>query len=690
MQRGKVSKEILRLLAAGYACCSRRLKTFVRPLICSFASLRLCVESRLLWLLLGFVLMGQVPLPTTVPQTDGYMRAPRLGITFINSADAPIKPERYQQALFLGAGWNRWPLYRERVETGPGQYNWSAYDALVSEDIRHGLRINAILLGQANLPGLTSPVFSDNSDAPGPGKTINPGNAWAMFVYGAVNRYKPGGTLAQQQGWQPGEGVRVWEAWNEPDIPLFWTGSVADYVRLLKVTYLAAHFADPGTQVMFGGLAYSTNQADNFLARALELIGQDPQAAQHNWFVDLVAAHSYSYPRRSGEIVAHVRSVLEQYGLQRPIWLNENGVPVWDDYPGPTWAGNDPQARVLRATMQQQAAFVIQSAAYAWAAGADVIIVHQLYDDCGNQAGGTNFPPHDGSLCIGGAPCWGDAHGLFRNTVDSACFSRHPFPGTPRPAAGAYRLLAEIFGAGPFEPAGAQLLDERGVVMSFNRTAARERIHIAWNRSLEPLVLDLPANGQIATLYTLDGTDFTLIPEDDLYRVNLTPATRDDFPFLAPGDSAAVGGPPFIIVEQAVRDLTSNPALPQFEPPAAEPRVPLAATPGAVTEIIRPTVDPMQDTTAPITSVIPLPVVSPASFTVAWSGQDDSGIASYLVWVRVDGGDWQPWLEDTQQTQATYSGESGRRYEFAVWAVDLAGNWSLNTDLSPQAVTSVQ
>jgi hypothetical protein len=84
-----------------------------------------------------------------------------------------------------------------------------------------------------------------------------------------------------------------------------------------------------------------------------------------------------------------------------------------------------------------------------------------------------------------------------------------------------------------------------------------------------------------------------------------------------------------------------------------------------------------------------LPVVSAPEFTVSWSGQDNSGIASYLVWVRVDGGEWQPWL-DTDQTRATYTGTSGSRYEFAVWAVDLAGNWSSNTELAPQTATSVQ
>ncbi|MDQ7034813.1 MAG: hypothetical protein Q9P01_08240 [Anaerolineae bacterium] len=46
-----------------------------------------------------------------------------------------------------------------------------------------------------------------------------------------------------------------------------------NYARLLKVAYLAAHFADPTTTVMFGGLLYST--PDNWLARVLAIYEND-------------------------------------------------------------------------------------------------------------------------------------------------------------------------------------------------------------------------------------------------------------------------------------------------------------------------------------------------------------------------------------------------------------------------------
>ncbi len=63
--------------------------------------------------------------------------------------------------------------------------------------------------------GLYLSVFSDDTDEPGPGKSINPDNRWAYFVNAAVNRYRPGGMLAQQQGWNDERGVRYWEIWNE-------------------------------------------------------------------------------------------------------------------------------------------------------------------------------------------------------------------------------------------------------------------------------------------------------------------------------------------------------------------------------------------------------------------------------------------------------------------------------------------
>jgi hypothetical protein len=623
------------------------------------------------------------------------VQAARLGITFISSPDHANNAARYQQALTLGAGWNRWPLYWDRIERGPGVFDWTAYDRLVSDDLRYGLRTNVILLGRpgfhdrgGSIEGLYAAAFSDGTDTPGAGKTPNPANPWALFVYQAVTRYKPGGLLAASNGWPGGWGISTWEAWNEPDLRMFWNASVEDYARMLKVTYLTVKQADPGAQVLFGGLAYGNPDQDDWLAQVLAIYASDPQRDAYNWYHDIVAVHSYSNPRRTGLVVSRMREVLARVGLSRRIWVNETGVPVWDDYPGPTWTAADPAGRTLRATMQQQAAFIIQSAAYAWAAGADVVMFHQLYDDCGNQPGGTNFPPHNGELCVNGALCAGDAHGLFRNPSGDVCFSQHPMPGTPRPAASAYLRLAQTFGVGLFGEQEVLQDNREATVISFRRLGTNERILVLWSRTLAESRVEIKALGVGGQVLTPQNETILITPQDGRYSLALPPATRDDYPFLPAGQVAAIGGPPLLLVEQGARS-SSNPALPQFDE-SGVPAQPVLPTPGgpASTPVPRPTTDPAQDSTPPVTSMTPLPAVSAATFTVAWAGQDDSGIASYLVWVRVDDGEWQPWLE-TDATAAAYTGEAGRRYAFAVWAVDLAGNWSLNTELTPQTETRV-
>lgn len=612
-----------------------------------------------------------------------YIRATRLGITFISSLDYPANERRYDRALLLGAGWNRWPLYWDRIETAPGVYNWSAYDRLVTGDLQHGLQINAILLGRpgffadgGSIQGLNNAIFNDGTDTPAPGKLPNPDNHWAMFVFNAVNRYKPGGLLAQSLGWD--RGVTVWEAWNEPDLSMFWTGGVENYARLLKVTYLVAHQADPNARVMFGGLAYGNPDEDDWLTKVLTVFASDPARQQYNWFMDLVGVHNYSYARRSGLIVQRVRENLARFNLGRSIWLNESGVPVWDDYPGPTWTRSDPSGRQFRATMQQQAAFVVESTVLSWAAGAEVIFFHQLYDDCGNQTGGTNFPPHNGELCAGGGTCAGDAFGLYRNERTDTCFNQHPLPGTPRPAASAFYRLAQIFGSAPFTNPDVEYQDG-AVIVTFDRPATAERIVVLWNRRLNEQKVEIQAAGPEGTLYSVDNQDWFIAPTDGLYTIGLPAATRDDYPYLPAGEASGIGGLPFILVERGVTPLVEG---------TAEA---ISITPGAVTatQPPRPTIDPALDTTPPVPTMVALPVISPSKFMVSWLATDDSGIEQYLVWVRVNGGEWQPWLE-TSDTQAEYSGEPGNTYEFAVWAVDLAGNWSLNTELTPQAVTSVQ
>ncbi|MEM6561974.1 MAG: carboxypeptidase-like regulatory domain-containing protein, partial [Planctomycetota bacterium] len=65
------------------------------------------------------------------------------------------------------------------------------------------------------------------------------------------------------------------------------------------------------------------------------------------------------------------------------------------------------------------------------------------------------------------------------------------------------------------------------------------------------------------------------------------------------------------------------------------------------------------------------------TFDVSWQGGDPvggSGLASYTVFVSIDGGPYQPWLIGTELTSAPYIGVAGRTYDFVTVARDNAGN----------------
>ena len=84
------------------------------------------------------------------------------------------------------------------------------------------------------------------------------------------------------------------------------------------------------------------------------------------------------------------------------------------------------------------------------------------------------------------------------------------------------------------------------------------------------------------------------------------------------------------------------------------------------------------DSVAPTSSVTFLPATTTtSSFTVNWSGTDDtggSGVAAYDVYDSDNGGPWTLWQQFTAATSATFSGVGGHTYAFYSQATDSAGN----------------
>jgi hypothetical protein len=515
------------------------------------------------------------PPPPPKPSASG-----EFGVVFVNPADPGSQADegRYNKAADLGIGWDRWPMYWYHVEPSEGAFNWAAYDPVVEADLSHGLQVNAILMGtpgfyatqgihapapplgyrvqgdvallsSASPPrGLYEPVFSDGSDVPGSSKSINPNNPWARMVYRVVERYRPGGELGQQKGWPADRGVRVWEIWNEPDLSLFWNGSVADYTRLLKVAALAARQADPGAVIMTAGLA--DRPAPGYLTHLLAQLAQDPNPSlrdSQGWYFDAVALHNYAWSWDTGERVRQARQALNNYSAvkDRPIWINESGVSVYDDYPGPTWQQNG-EANYM-ATMEEQAAYTIQNAAFALYNGAAVIFHFQLYDGCGNDPAGTDFPPDARYLCDQGQICASaSAFGLWRNKPTDSCYRQHSQPDTARPAFSAFRTAVQaLTGAQPVwhrQPGGDQ---ER---FAFFRPDTKQRIVVLWAREYHATTAQVPAVAGQATLLDQYGNPTTLHPSNGSYSISLPAATNRNLPIISDSVSS-IGGRTYLLIE---------------------------------------------------------------------------------------------------------------------------------------------
>jgi len=604
-------------------------------------TIAIIVAALLLVLLLVWLINRRVDEPATQGND-------RFGLCFISAPDHLADEARYSGALAAGARWDRWPLYWHWVDeggyVGPHRDGSHDYDMLVAQEIAHELTPVVILLGTpakyagteveavaetsipsdpppkestlpvtastATLPpiSLDEPIFADGTDDLSPGKAINPANVWAAFVFNTVERYRPQGTLAKQQGWPREAGIRYWEVWNEPDYALFWGGTVEEYHRLLEVAYKSIKAADPEATVILGGLAFY-DQRDWFPA-LLRQTGGDPSRA----YFDVFSFHHYLSVYNSEQLISQARATLATYGLaDTPIWITESGVSVWDDYPA-TVHNVDPDTP-FRATMTEQAAYIIQNSALAFYHGVERYYHFMLHDDCGDSPS--------------------SAYGLRQNFTSEVC---NPAEGKPRPAYAAYQLAAEQFQ--DVVPLWREKQYEQDQV-AFYRPSDKSRLLALWATQGLTVTATVSATGDTAQLYWIESTEslsgttglsrtLTLTPTNGLYTLTLPAATNQNGA-QPKTPSYQIGGQPYLMVER--------------------------------------------DTQPPRTHVQPLQPSSPPNFLIQWQGADNgSGISGYDVYVSEDNEPLKQWLADTAFNEAKYSGRVNHSYSFAIRARDQAGN----------------
>lgn len=262
-------------------------------------------------------------------------------------------------------------------ETPPA---WQALDAFVIAAQERGLNV----LMQAPVVGGNAGGPPDWAGRREQGKSA-PANmdAMAEFAGKLAERYRPGGTLAQRQGWGERYGVRAWELDNEPEsYRTHWKGQAADYAEFVTRAAASIKTADPQAVIVAPGLAGGTPGL-SWLEATLDAPAMtgSPEFRSHGKsysigpVIDVVSLHNYEGldsafsggPRTIGQVVDDVSAVFEKWEQRVPGFTYVRKKEYWHT------EGNFDFLGILSA--ERRAAWRFQFFTRAFAAGIRKVIV---------------------------------------------------------------------------------------------------------------------------------------------------------------------------------------------------------------------------------------------------------------------------------------------------------------------------
>lgn len=420
-----------------------------------------------------------------------------------------------QLAYNAGSRWDRFDFRWNVIEDTQGTFTFSGHEKIVGRDLTDNINIVGILGSTANWA--TNPDCPVRMPRQSPALTIpghprlpdlitddywwrhcapvnlglpwdNAENYWGNYVYQTVTHFK-------------GQ-VKVWELWNEPDLPHFWSGSPKQYAQLLKVGYQAAKAADPDVTVLFAGLAYWGNP--QFYVDVLDELQKLEGAAENNYYFDALSLHLYSNIYNIGWITNQIMDNMEARVGHHPIWLTETGVPLWDENPG---TPGTPYR--YAATIDEAAAYTIEGYAEARLAGIDKFFFFRMHDEQMSES-----------------------FGLIRND--------HSL----RPAYVAYQVTARYLrGENEITRLATQINEAQGVTFW---GSAYGRVDVLWNNTGKTLHYTQTAILPTATLVDAAGITETLTAEEGVYTITLAAATANN----TPDSSYMIGGEPKLLIQE--------------------------------------------------------------------------------------------------------------------------------------------
>ncbi|MFN2170772.1 MAG: hypothetical protein ACK2UF_05010 [Candidatus Promineifilaceae bacterium] len=442
----------------------------------------------------------------------------------------------------LKIGWTRVGFHWADVQAGgPDTWTPGLSDEEIDEQLAEGREVIGLLIGipdwARDEAGLPAGLWLDHDD---------PANLWANYVREVVTRYDGR--------------INHWIIWNEPDIDASevahsWDGGVDDFYQLQQVAYLVAKEANPDSVIHLAAFTYWADfdaGREQYMARLLDRILADPQAAEHNYFFDVATAHLYFQPDQVYELLDVFLGIMRERGLAQPIWLVETNAPAYDD---PEWPVPDP---VLAVSNTEQAAYIPQALASAMAGGAERIGVYKLRDTEGDRA--ANPEPF----------------GLLR------------LDGSRRLAFNTYREAIRFMRG--VKTATRERWDEVGQF----RLEQEDRITtVLFARLPQPQQVEIEAIAPTARLVDMWGQEQVLEAEDGYYNIDLQQALCTQ----TIGDYCMIGGTVYYLIQAIDGGFPPEENPPVVPPP---PTITIALSP-TMTASPSPTATPMPSATASLT-----------------------------------------------------------------------------------------
>lgn len=199
-----------------------------------------------------------------------------------------------------------WRLWDARVtwrdlEPSRGVFNFALLDKYVAAAKRHNTEL---LLTLAYTPQWASQRPTEPSTG-GPGASAPPANFrdWDDYVTAVVTRYKGR--------------IKAYEVLNEPNLSIYFTGTVADQFTMLRDAYQIIKKIDPSAAVVSPGYQGAGFQE---LDQLLQIGGAQ--------YMDAIGYHFYDFPAKPENqqgLIDSVSSVLAAHNITKPIWDTEIG-----------------------------------------------------------------------------------------------------------------------------------------------------------------------------------------------------------------------------------------------------------------------------------------------------------------------------------------------------------------------------